>query len=493
MTVNAKLSDALTLRSISAFRKDRSFTPIDFDALPTVDVDVPAVYRNEQTSQEFQLLYESERLNGLVGFYYLDAKAATKFDVVLATTGPLLPAPITLPASAGFGQQTAGRVKTDTWSAFADFTFDLTDQLSVSGGVRYTSDDRSSYIFKANRIGGADPEFGGLGTNFGAPITDFRGTAKFEKWTPRASVSFKPTQDLLLYASYSKGFKGGGFDPRGSANVPAIDTNRDKIFSYQEIYDFFLFEPEEVDSYEGGIKGSAAGGNLTFALTGFYADYKNVQIPGSVGIDANGDGVFEGFSGVTTNAAAATFKGLELESTARFAKGFAGDGSRMSLSGTLGYIDAKYDRFVGALGTDVSNITDIQNTPTWTASGTLGAVATMGSGTLNASTTVSYRSKTQQFEYPSPYLDQAGYALWDANLVYTFGDEDRFSFGVHAKNILDKRYKTSGYQFLVVSPTTGLPVLNAAGNPTPSLGREGLATVFYGNPRQVFATLGVKF
>ncbi|HEU0043815.1 TonB-dependent receptor [Sphingomonas sp.] len=489
LTVNAELSDAFTFRSISAFRKDRSFTPIDFDALPTVDVDVPAVYRNEQTSQEFQLLYESERVNGLVGFYYLDAKAATKFDVILATTGPL----IGIPLASGFGQQTAGRVTTDTWSAFADFTFDLTDQFSVSGGLRYTSDDRGSYIFKANRIGGADPEFGGTGTNFGAPITNFRGTAKFEKWTPRASVSFKPTDDVMLYASYSKGFKGGGFDPRGSANVAAIDVNRDKVFSYAEIYDFFLFEPEEVDSYEVGLKGSAANGAVTFALTGFYADYKNVQIPGSIGIDANGDGVFEGFSGVTTNAASAKFKGLELETNARFARGFAGEGSRMTLNGTLGYIDAKYDQFVGNLGTDVSNITDIQNTPTWTASATLGAVASAGDGTLNFSTTVSYRSKTQQFEYPSPYLDQEGYALWDANLVYTFGDSDRFSIGVHAKNILDKRYKTSGYQFLATSPTTGLPIINAAGNPTPSLGREGIATVFYGNPRQVFGTIGLKF
>src|SRR5690606_38125355 len=112
---------------------------------------------------------------------------------------------------------------------------------------------------------------------------------------------------------------------------------------YQEIYDFFLFEPEEVDSYEVGIKGAALGGDLNFALTGFYADYTNVQIPGSIGIDADGDGVFEGFSGVTTNAASATFKGLELETSASFARGFAGAGSRMNFAGTLGYIDAQYD------------------------------------------------------------------------------------------------------------------------------------------------------
>ena len=164
----------------------------------------------------------------------------------------------------------------------------------------------------------------------------------------------------------------------------------------------------------------------------------------------------------------------------------------MSFQGTLGYIDAQYDEFIGNLGTDVSDITDIQNTPTWTASGTLGALVPVGDGDLNLSTTVSYRSKTQQFEYPSPYLDQKGYALWDASLVYNFGG-DRYTIGLHGKNLLDKQYKTSGYQFLVVNPATGLPVLNGSGLPTPSLGREGVATVFYGNPRQVFVTGTVKF
>ena len=108
------------------------------------------------------------------------------------------------------------------------------------------------------------------------------------------------------------------------------------------------------------------------------------------------------------------------------------------------------------------------------------------------STTVSYRSKTQQFEYPSPYLDQKGYALWDASLVYSFAG-DRYSIGLHAKNILDKQYKTSGYQFLATSPATGLPIIGTNGLPTPTLGREGVATAFYGNPRQLFVTGTVKF
>ena len=491
MKVNAALSDAFTLRSISSFRKDTSFTPIDFDALPTVDIDVPGVYRNEQVSQEFQLLYESDRLNGLVGFYYLDAKAAVLFDVILATTGPL----IGVPLAGGFGQQTRGDVRTETWSVFGDFTFDFNDWLSLSAGGRFTRDTRNSAIFKANRLGGADPIFGGNGVNLGAPITDFRGKAVFEKFTPRVSLSVKPSEDMLVYASYSKGFKGGGFDPRGSAN---ITPNTDGVAgppTYQEIYDFFLFEPETVDSYEVGIKGTALDRALTYALTGFYADYKNVQIPGSVGVDANNDGVFEGFAGVTTNAAAASFKGVEAEVQARFARDFAGAGSQVTLGGTLGYIDAQYDTFntiIGGVAVDVADFRAIQNTPKWTAAGTLGvSVAGMG-GMIGASTTLSYRSLTHQFETPSPFLDQKGYALLDASIVWT-SEDDRFSLGLHGKNLTDKQYITSGYQFAVGNAITGQPTITPAGNITPALGREGTVTAFYGNPRQVFVTGTVKF
>ncbi len=488
MNISAEIATGLTLRSISAWRKDKSLTPIDFDALPSVDVDVPAVYRNEQLSQEFQLAYESDRLKGLVGFYYLDARASTRFDVILATTGPALG----LPVSAGFGQQTAGDVRTDTWSGFADFTFDVTDWLSLTGGIRYTSDTRKSTIFKANRLGGADPQFGGAGRNLGNPITNFTGEATFEKWTPRAVVTITPSDTFLAYASYSKGFKGGGFDPRGSANI-APNNNGVPGIQYDDIYDFFLFDPEEVNSYEVGVKGSLFDRAFTYAVTGFYADYKNVQVPGSVGVDANGDGIFEGFAGVTTNAAAATLKGIEAELFARLARDFAGAGSQVTLSGTLGYIDAKYDSFIGPAGNQVADFRRIQNTPDWTLSGTLGTILPIGPGELNASTTVSYRSDTTQFELPNPFLDQPGYALWDASINYRFGPDSRYSIGLHGKNLTDERYITSGYLFAVSNPQTGLPIITPSGGITPSLGREGVATAFYGNPRQFYVTLGLKF
>jgi len=476
MNISAELTDNLTLRSISAWRKDDSFTPIDFDALPAIDVDVPAVYRNEQVSQEFQLLYEGERLKGLVGFYYLDAKASTAFDVLLFTT------------LANLNAFTAGDVRTDTWSVFGDFTYDFTDQLSLSLGGRYTVDKRNSTILRQTKLG-RSAEFGGTPVVL-ATTSNFNGEARFTDFNPRASLSFKPNEDHLFFAGYSQGFKGGGFDPRGLSTA-APDTNRDGVRSQQEIFDFLSFEPETVDSYELGWKGSFADNAINLALTGFYADYTNVQVPGSAGFDSNGDGVNDTFIGVTTNAGKAEFKGIEFEGNAVFAREFAGSGSFLSFNATLGYIDGEYKRFIDARNIDVANLRRIQNTPKWTMSGTFSGVFPAFSGNITASTTVSYRSKTFQFETPSPFLDQPGFALWDASLIWR-DDEDRFSFGINARNILDKQYITSGYQFLATAPD-GTPTRNAAGNLIPTLGTEGVATAFYGNPRQVFVTGTVKF
>ena len=497
MHAELKLSDSITVRDIAAYREDRSATPIDFDALPTQDVDVPAIYTNHQFSNELQLLYETERLSGVAGFYYLNAGAKNIFDVVLATTGALIAIP-------GFTASTFGDVHTKTWAVFGDFTYKFTDQFSLSLGGRYTNDNRRSQVIRANLRGGPSPELGGApingifnavtnpnGRQVGPLTSDFLGEKTFKEFTPRASVTFQPNDDNTIYASYSKGFKGGGFDPRGLSTA-APDLNGNGVREAAEIFDYFLFDPEKVTSYEIGYKAALFDRRLRLALAGFYADYKDVQVPGSVGAVING---VPTFVGVTTNAGKATFKGIEAEALATLLRGT--DGSRLTFSGTLGYLDAQYDEFItniaGKGPVDVADFRRIQNTPKWTLSGTLDYSTPMAGGTFDINTTLSYRSKTFQFETPSPFLDQPGYALWDGNLVWT-SRTDRWTIGLHAKNILDKQYITSGYQFLSVDPVTGVPLHNATtGNVIPSLGREGVVTTFYGNPRQVFLSLGMKF
>ena len=113
---------------------------------------------------------------------------------------------------------------------------------------------------------------------------------------------------------------------------------------------------------------------------------------------------------------------------------------------------------------------------------------------MDASSTAAYRSKTQQFELRNPLLDQPGYTLFDANIVW-HAPGDRFTLGLHGRNLFDKRYIVSGYNFLAQNPDTGAFVPNPAnGSPyTSTLGSEGVLTAYYGNPRQVFVTAGIKF
>lgn len=470
--MEAKPADWLTLRSITAYRKDHSGSPIDFDALPAIDVDVPGIYRNDQLSQELQMLVETDKFHGLLGFYYLNAHALTQFDVRLFTT------------ISGLAAFTNANIGTDTMAGFADFTYDLTDQLSFSGGGRYTWDRRNAYILRQNYLGGGSPVFGGAGTPFGGPATNFRGFQTFTKFTPRASLTFKPDSDTTIYASFSQGFKGGGFDPRG-AGVNAPDLNGDKSISDSEVAAFLSFKPEKVNSYEIGYKANLLDRRLYLALAAFREDYSDVQIPGSVACIVSG---LPSFCGVVSNAGKARLQGVELETRAKLIDGPHGIG--LTFIGSLGYIDAKFLSYIANIAstpTDVSAFRKIQNTPAWTGNASLSYGAMLGDGRVDVTGGMSFKSKTTNFEVPNPYLDQPAYQLIDASIVYHAPD-NRWSVGVFGKNLTNKKYVTSGYTFMAADAKTGVLTTRTDGTLIPALGKEGVLTAFYGNPRQVFVT-----
>ena len=469
LTIAYELNDTMTVKSITGYRKDHSTTPIDFDSLPQADLDVPAIYRNKQFSQELQFLYEGDRLSGVLGAYYLDANAFTAFDVALFTTGAL-PA-VGLP---GLNAQTLGDVDTKTWSIFGDFTYDLTDQFSLSVGGRYTWDKRTSRILRTTFVGGYSDLFPPTDAVPIAVTSDFNGSATFKEFTPRASLSFKPNDNHTFYATYSKGFKGGGFDPRGQTSQ-APDLDGDGDIDYADQYEFLSFAPETVDSYEIGWKASLLDDSLFISLAAFKGDYTDVQIPGSVGVDSNGDGISDSFVGITSNAGDADVNGVEFEGRAVVGRNFAGPGSRLTFNWALGVLDAKYNTFIDAFGNDVADQRVFQNTPDVTVNTGFDLGIPVASGIVDFLGSVSLRSDASQFELPGP-LDQDGYALVDASIVYT-DDSDRWSIGIHGKNLFDQRYIVSGYDFVTGSV----------------LGLEGNLTAFYGDPRRVFVTGQVKF
>lgn len=447
--VEYRFNDQFSAKSITASRKDKSYAPIDFDALPVVDMEVPALYTNKQFSQEFQLTYTGERIQGVAGLYYIDANAYNKFDTVLAGLAPT-------------STFTSGDIDTKAWAAYFDGSYNFTDAFSLSLGGRYTVDERTASIYRQIYLGLAGtPEMGNPGAVLFRTDTDFRnGTLqrKDKKFTPRVALGYKVNADHNVYASYSEGFKGGGFDPR----LNMVGTRLTEAQARAG------YEPETIETYELGLKSAFNGGRITTNAAVFYSDYKDVQIPGSVAIDTNGDGRDDSFAGVTTNAGKAKIKGVELEAIANITRDF-------TIAGMYSYIDADYKEYIVA-GVNVADQRVFQNTPKNSANLRANydiALPIMGhNGKVSLIGSVSYKGATNQFETVS-LLDQDSYKLWDASIVWTRAD-GKIRAGIHGKNLNDERYKTAGYLF-------------------PTLGNEGTLTAFYGNPRTVSATLEYRF
>ena len=463
MTVEYTVSDTLSLKSVTASRQDTSYAPIDFDSLAVTDFHVPALYKNKQFSQEFQATYTGDKIQGVAGVYYIDANAFNMFDTILSTPLP----------SGPFDRSTftKGDVDTKAWAVFADGSYQLTDRISLSAGGRYTVDKRDALIFRQGYFGlGGTPELGNPGAiAAGGPQTNFtNGELQREdkKFTPKVGMAFKMSDAQNVYASYARGFKGGGFDPR--MNVVGTKLTQQVARAG--------YAPETIDTLELGLKSAYNGGRILSNIAVFDSKYKNVQIPGSVAIDSNGDGIDDTFAGVVTNAGEAKIQGIEIEASARFTPNF-------TMSGMYSHIKADYTEFnvvriIGGKPTTVNlaNERFFQNTPKNSAN--LRAsydipLAAMGrAGKLTLSASGSFKDDVRQFEAASP-LDQEGYTLYDASVVWTSAN-NKIRAGLHGKNLSDERYKTGGYLF-------------------PTLGYEGTLTAFYGNPRTVSATIEYRF
>jgi iron complex outermembrane recepter protein len=456
-TIEYRLSDTLSLKSVTASRRDTSYAPIDFDALAVTDFHVPALYKNKQFSQEFQATYTGDKLQGVAGVYYIDANAFNVFDTILNGAFP----------SSTF---TKGDIDTKAWAIFADANYNINDAFSVSLGGRYTVDKREATVLRQIYFGlGGTPELGNPSAVLFRTDTDFtHGELEREdkKFTPKVGLAWKASAEQNVYASWARGFKGGGFDPR----MNVVGTRISQATARAG------YRPEIIDTLELGLKSAYNNNRILTNIALFNSKYKDVQIPGSVAVDTNGDGTDDSFAGVTTNAGKAKIRGIEIEASARLT-------NQLTVSGMYSHIDAEYTQFlvsqpVNGVPTivNVANQRFFQNTPKNSANlrvnydiplsmlGRSGTVTLIGSG--------SYKDDTYQFEYASP-LDQEAYTIWDASILWTSAD-NRIRAGIHGKNLNNERYKTGGYVF-------------------PTLGFEGTLTAFYGNPRTVSATLEYRF
>jgi iron complex outermembrane receptor protein len=290
-TVIAKwdLNSDVSLASTTGYIKhDIDLTDVDVDATPapTARFDLIGLYA-EQETQEFTLTANlSDRSDLVAGAFYMHGDSSEPLYLSLASFKNYL---VYLP------EETL-----DSYAAYAQFRYSLTDKLRATFGGRYTTDVKS-YEERSSVAG--------------TPLFHAdRGT--FRAFTPRFVLDYTPSDDTLIYGSISRGFKSGGFNTLGDVTMP---VNK--------------FNPEYVWNYEIGLKAMMFDRKLRMGLTGFYSDYTNLQQT----VFRLNDATQVRFPRVE-NSSQATIKGLELEADATPVRG-------LRLSGAVTYLDAKFGFF----------------------------------------------------------------------------------------------------------------------------------------------------
>ena len=316
-----------------------------------------------------------------------------------------------------------------TWALYAQGTADLTDWLSLTAGLRYTSDRKAIDQRNTTPLIPDSPTTGG---------SDAR---TFQSWTPMGSVALlapdswlgdTPIEHLMTYFTYSRGFKGGGFNAVPQP-VPGAETPTP-------------FGPETLDSFEIGLKTISFDQRITANVALFYGIYDDIQVTTQRTVtDDDGNLVVQRS---TLNAAKATSKGVEVEVQARPAAGFL-------ISGTLGYLDARYDRFPNALSDLTGGVIDrsgqtFNNAPEWQTflSAQYSFPATVGGpswldGWVTPRVEWAYRDGFHVLGPEVLPTVQSGYHLINARLSYDFLD-DRAQIALWGKNLTDRSYIDDG-------------------------------------------------
>lgn len=428
--VNWRASDNWGLKYVLAKRESDTETNIDFDTLPNKIADVKAFYSDEQVSHELQANYDAGgRARGVMGIYAFDGEAGGR---VLNNFFNFL-----------FGD-TQGTVYTESVAFYADFTVDLSDRLALGLGARYTDEDKRADVL--NR-GYTDATY----TVPTAVVADFDKTINFKNTSPKISLDYQVTPDIMVYGLATRGFKSGGYNIRAQAT--AVPRSAEP------------FDDEVVDSFEIGSKMAFLDQTVFLNLSAFHNQYEDIQLSVFTAFDSNGDGTNDAFFGDFTNAGSGTVNGLEVEYQWLPTQNWL-------ISGNLAWLDAKYDDFVYR-GENIADEQEFTNAPEF--SGALNVeyrTDLANAGNLSARVGYSYQddvvATTEIIRTGALPITQDAYGLLNAGVTWRSGGP--WSVSLQGSNLADKEYRTTGYN------------INAA---------LSVLTGFYGPPRQY--SLSVRY
>ncbi|MFH2078443.1 MAG: TonB-dependent receptor [Pseudomonadota bacterium] len=422
-TANWRINDDWGFKFVTAKRESDTETNIDFDTTQAPIADVKAFYSDEQVSHELQLNYDAGgRSRGVMGLYLFDGEAGGQ---VLNNFFGLL-----------FGD-TQGTVYTESMAVYADWTFDINDRLHLDLGARWTDEDKRADVL--NR-GYSD----GTYTTPISVVADFDKTINFTNLSPKVSLGYQATDDILVYGLATRGFKSGGYNIRAQAT--AVPRSAEP------------FDDEVVDSYEVGAKMAFLDQRLFLNLSAFHNKYEDIQLSVFTSYDSNNDGTNDAFFGDFTNAGSGTVNGVEVEYQWLPTRNWL-------ISGNLAFLDAKYDEFIYT-GLNIADEQEFTNAPEFSGAINVEYRTELArGGNLSARVGYSYQddvvATTEIVRTGAVPITQDGYGLLNAGVIWDTGGP--WSFSLQGSNLTDKEYRTTGYN------------INAA---------LGVLTGFYGPPRQ---------
>ena len=415
--------DAFDVRSITAHRNVDVDLAQELTASPAYYNEIGQRIDLEQFSQEFQISGNAwnERATYLAGLYYLKEEGQQAFPVDLTLVQFL----------------SGGAIDNDSYAAFGQLTYRVTDAFSTTVGLRYTEEKRRfspqqsmvGYTAQTTVPGFVNPIAGA----FGPPGTPLFPPGWYERTgdslTPSLTFDYRFTPQVFAYATYSEGFKGGGFVMRYFPPViPAPGTDPDTIIGYAK--------PETAKVFEIGLKTELFDRRMRFNVAAFVTDYEDLQL--TFNVDPDGAGPIGAFVPVLANAGEARMKGVELD-----AQLVATDWLRFDLS--AGFLDAEYRSFSDLARQQLGTLPDkLPNAPRFT--GNFGATLDLMRGTSgHLYLRADYAHKSEQYkEFTNdPTLRQDAYDILNASLNYETGD-GHWSAALGATNFTDEIYIVSG-------------------------------------------------
>jgi len=397
-----------TLKSITAHRQVSQYVFNDFDATGYNLYDSFFDTDQDQISQELQLTGKAfeDRTSWLLGVYGYNEEIDHVNAICLGTNNGVPPGRV----STRFSNQCLRNnqkfhLEINSWAVFGNLKHAFTDRLSVSLGVRYTEEEKDQqYRFFLDNTAGVFSFFGlprGIIPSITADVSD-----SWSKFTPKIGVDYKWSDTVFLYANYGKGFKSGGFDGRPTPGSP--------IRSYA---------PEEIDTYEVGVKTDWFDRRLRLNVAAFYSEYTDIQL---LVVDA-ASGFF-----VLTNAGDSNIKGVEVELTALPIE-------NLRVQASAGFMSNEYQRLSpGAAASGIGLSDKLPVTPDFT--GSLSAAYTIPTslGELVLRGDYNYRSKVSYGAPNQPLEIQKGFGLLD--LRATLALSEGLDLAVFGTNVTDEFY-----------------------------------------------------